>query len=208
MNYEKLPERIYEMSFAQVRQEADLGRFTRNQEEIAVRVIHACGMVDIASQLAFSPGFDQAGRDALMRGAPIHCDGRMTAAGIIRRALPADNRIVVSVDSPEAEERAREQGTTRSAAAVDEWMPELDGSVVVIGNAPTALYRLLEIVDAGGPAPALVIGFPVGFVGAAESKTELMGKRRGFEYLTLPGRRGGSAMAAAAVNAIASGCRN
>ena len=208
MNYEKRPERIYEMSFAQVRQEADLDRFTRDQEEIAIRVVHACGMVDIASQLVFSPRFDHAGRDALMRGAPIHCDGKMTAAGIIRRLLPAGNRIVVSVDSPEAAERARKQGTTRSAAAVDEWLPQLDGSIAVIGNAPTALYRLLEIADAGGPAPALVIGFPVGFVGAAESKTELMGKRRGFEYLTLPGRQGGSAMAAAAVNAIASGCRH
>ena len=208
MIYERRPERIYRLSFSRVRQEADLGRFSKEQADVAVRVIHACGMAAIGSELEFSDGFASAGRKALLRGAPIHCDGNMTAAGIVRDALPARNRIVVSVNSGETAKLAAELETTRSAAAVDTWRPELEGSVVAIGNAPTALFRLLEIVDGGGPCPALVIGFPVGFVGAAESKAELAARQRRFEFLTLPGTKGGSAMAAAAVNAIAFACRN
>ena len=208
MIYERRPERIYRLSFSRVRQEADLRRFTDDQADVAIRVIHACGMAAIGSELEFSDGFETAGREALLRGAPIHCDGNMTAAGIVRDALPARNRVVVSVNSGETAKLAAELETTRSAAAVDTWRPELEGSIVAIGNAPTALFRLLEIVDGGGPCPALVIGFPVGFVGAAESKAELAARRRRFEFLTLPGTKGGSAMAAAAVNAIAFACRS
>ncbi len=206
MNYERKPAQIYRLSFSRVRQEADLSRYTRSQADVAVRIIHACGMVGLGTELEFSGGFETAGRDALLRGAPIHCDGKMTAAGIIRRSLPAQNRIVVTVDSHETAELANKLETTKSAAAVDAWTSELEGSVVAIGNAPTALFRLLEIVDGGGPSPALVIGFPVGFVGAAESKAALAARRRRFEYITLPGTKGGSAMAAAAVNAIALAC--
>lgn len=208
MIYEKRPERIYRLSFSRVRQEADLGRFTKDQADVAVRVIHACGMTAIGSELEFSDGFESAGREALLRGAPIHCDGNMTAAGIVRDALPVRNRVIVSINSTETFRLAAEMGTTRSAAAVDTWLPELEGSVVAIGNAPTALFRLLEIVDGGGPCPSLVIGFPVGFVGATESKAELAARRRRFEFLTLPGTKGGSAMAAATVNAIAFACRD
>ena len=208
MIYEKRPEQIYRLSFSRVRQEADLGRFTRNQADVAVRVIHACGMASVGSELEFSDGFESAGREALLRGAPILCDGNMTAAGIVRDTLPVRNQVIVSVHNPATSRLAAEMETTRSAAAVDTWRPDLEGSVVAIGNAPTALFRLLEIVDGGGPCPALVIGFPVGFVGAAESKAELAARRRRFEFLTLPGTKGGSAMAAAAVNAIAFACRD
>ncbi len=206
MKYERQPGRIYQLSFATVRSEADLSRFTPAQADVAVRIIHSCGMTCIGAELEFSERFEEAGREALLRGAAIHCDGHMSAAGIIKRLLPAGNRIVVSVDCNETAERARRLQNTRSAAAVDAWLPSLGGSVVVIGNAPTALFRLLELVEGGGPVPSLVIAFPVGFVGAAESKAELVSRPRPFEYLTLPGRKGGSAMAAAALNAIATAC--
>ena len=208
MKYERQPDRIYRQSFSLVRKEADLRRFTGLQADIAIRVIHSCGMVDLGSELRFSAGFADAGQQALMNGAPILCDSNMTAAGIIRAALPADNEVIVTLGHAETNEMAARSGSTRSSAAVDLWKPRLPGSVAVIGNAPTALFRLLEIIDGGGPAPSLIIGFPVGFVGAAESKQHLAVGRTGVEFLTLPGRRGGSAMAAAAVNAIAAGCQS
>ncbi len=207
MNYERQPDRIYHQSFSLVRKEADLQRFTGLEADIVVRIIHSCGMVDLASDLRFSAGFADAGRRALMEGAPILCDSNMVAAGIIRPALPEGNEVIVTLDHAETGGMAAREGTTRSAAAVDLWTPRLAGSVAVIGNAPTALFRLLEIIDGGGPTPSLVIGFPVGFVGAAESKQRLAAGRPSIEFLTLPGRRGGSAMAAAAVNAIAAGCQ-
>ena len=203
MKFEASPEKIYSQSFAKVRRDADLSRHSRCHADVAVRIIHACGMVDIGPELEFTDDFAGVACEALLRKAPIHCDGQMTAAGIIRKALPRQNEIVVTVNCPESAAAAAERNTTRSAAAVDAWLPTLAGSVVAIGNAPTALFRLLELVDAGGPAPAAVIGFPVGFVGAAESKRELLARRRRFEYVTLPGTRGGSAMASAALNALA-----
>ncbi len=199
------PAAIYAQSFATVRAEARLDRFPPGMEAVAVRLIHACGMVDVADRLAFSPGAAEAGRAALARGAPVFCDCRMVAAGIIARALPADNAVIVTLGDPRVPDLAREAATTRSAAAVDLWDDRLAGAVVAIGNAPTALFRLLERLDAGAPRPAVILGFPVGFVGAAESKAELAADPRGSEFIALRGRRGGSAMASAAVNALAIG---
>ena len=208
MKFEASPERIYSQSFAKVRRDADLSRHSQCHADVAVRIIHACGMVDIGPELEFTDDFAVVACEALLRRAPIHCDGQMTAAGIIRTALPRQNELVVTVNRPETASAAAERKTTKSAAAVDAWLPTLAGSVVAIGNAPTALFRLLELVDSGVPAPAAVIGFPVGFVGAAESKQELLAKRRRFEYVTLPGTRGGSAMASAALNALAASISN
>lgn len=203
--YEKDPAAIYAESFATVRREARLDRFDRGMEAVAVRLIHACGMVEVADRLDFSPGAYAAGRAALASGAPVLCDCEMVAAGVIRRNLPAGNDVIVTLNDPRVPDLAREIGNTRSAAAVELWRDHLEGAVVAIGNAPTALFHLLELLDQGWPKPALILGFPVGFVGAAESKAELARAPRGCEFVALRGRRGGSAMAAAAVNALAAG---
>ena len=200
--YEKVPSEIYAQSFATVRKEARLERFGAGMEAVAIRLIHACGMVEVADRLAFSDGAYQAGRAALEAGAPLLCDCEMVGAGIIRRYLPAGNDVLVTLNDPSVPALARKIGNTRSAAAVELWRDRIEGAVVVIGNAPTALFHLLELLDAGWPKPALILGFPVGFVGAAESKAELARDPRGCDFVALRGRRGGSAMAAAAVNAL------
>lgn len=194
---------IYRRSFAIIRAEADLSRFAGLAEKVAVRIIHACGMVDVAGDIVLSPGFAEAAHEALRAGAPILCDARMVAQGVTRSRLPAGNRVICTLDDPSTAERARRTGDTRSAAALALWEPHLAGAVVAIGNAPTALFRLLEMLDAGAPAPAAVIGVPVGFVGAAESKDALAADGR-TPFLIVRGRRGGSAMAVAALNALAS----
>ncbi len=194
---------IYALSFATIRAEAELGRFTPEQSRIAVRVIHACGMVEVASDIQFHADFARAGRAALLAGAPILCDAKMVAHGITKARLPAGNEIVCALDAPGVPELARRIGNTRSAAAMDLWAERMGGAVVVIGNAPTALFHLLELLDAGAPHPAAVIGVPVGFVGAAESKAALAADGR-VPFLVVQGRKGGSAMAVAAVNALAS----
>jgi precorrin-8X/cobalt-precorrin-8 methylmutase len=193
---------IYRRSFAIIRAEAKLERIPDDLEALAVRVIHACGIPEVIEDLAFSPGAGAAGRAALEAGAPILCDSRMVAEGITRARLPADNPVVCTLQDARVPEMARQLGNTRSAAALELWRPYLSGALVVVGNAPTALFRLLEMLDEGAPAPALILGFPVGFVGAAESKDALADDSRGVPYVTLLGRRGGSAMAAAAVNAL------
>ncbi len=203
--YEKVPAEIYAQSFATVRKEARLERFGAGMEAVAIRLIHACGMVEVADRLAFSDGAYQAGRAALEAGAPVLCDCEMVGAGIIRRYLPAGNEVLVTLNDPSVPALAKEIGNTRSAAAVELWRKHIEGAVVVIGNAPTALFHLLELLDGGWPKPAVILGFPVGFVGAAESKAELAGNPRGCEFVALRGRRGGSAMASAAVNALAAG---
>ncbi|CAM2188943.1 Precorrin-8X methylmutase [Paraburkholderia sacchari] len=195
---------IYRQSFATIRAEADLSRIPPDLEKLAVRVIHACGMVDIVDALRFSDGAGAAGRDALAGGAPILCDARMVAEGVTRARLPASNEVLCTLGDPAVPELARTIGNTRSAAALELWRSKLEGSVVAIGNAPTALFHLLDMLDAGAPRPALILGFPVGFVGAAESKAALAANSRGVPYVIVEGRRGGSAMAAAAVNALAS----
>jgi len=199
--YLKDPAAIYAASFATVRAEARLDRFPPALEPVVVRLIHACGMVEIADRLAFSPRAAEAGAEALLRGAPVFCDCSMVAAGITR--LPPGCETVVTLDEPAVPGMARDLGTTRSAAAVEFWRDRIEGAIVAIGNAPTALFHLLERMDQGWPRPALILGFPVGFVGAAESKAELARDPRGAEFIALKGRRGGSAMAAAAVNALA-----
>ena len=195
---------IYRQSFSIIRSEANLEPIPEDLEGLALRIAHACGMPDAIDDLLFSPGAGNAGKAALRAGAPILCDSRMVSEGITRARMPADNPIVCTLGDPGVPELARELGTTRSAAALELWRPRLEGSVAVIGNAPTALFRLLEMLDAGAPRPALILGFPVGFVGAAESKEELAANSRGCPFVTLRGRRGGSAMAAAAINAL--GC--
>ncbi|MEG3863950.1 precorrin-8X methylmutase [Microcoleus sp. herbarium12] len=194
---------IYTKSFATIRAEADLSNLPPDLETVAVRLIHSCGMIDIVTDLAASPLAATHGRKALAAGAPILCDARMIAEGITRKRLPADNPVICTLWNPEVPELARQIGNTRSAAALDLWLDKLDGAVVAIGNAPTALFRLLEMLDAGAPKPSLILGFPVGFVGAAESKAELAVNSRGVPFIALHGRRGGSAMATAAVNALA-----
>ncbi len=201
--YEKDPAKIYAQSFATVRSEARLERFPLDMQPMITRLIHACGMVEVADRLAFSPGAAIAGRDALLAGRPVLCDCEMVAAGIIRRKLPAANPVIVTLNDRSVPDLARDLVNTRSAAAVHLWQDHLAGAVVAIGNAPTALFHLLELLDDGWPRPALILGFPVGFVGAAESKAELAANSRGVPYVCLRGRKGGSAMASAAVNAIA-----
>lgn len=195
---------IYRQSFATIRAEADLDRFPEDVARAVVRLIHTCGQVDLAQQVAFTPGVVAATHAALAAGAPILCDSSMVAAGITAARLPAGNEVVSLVADPRAPELAAKLGTTRSAAGVDLWADRLPGAVLAIGNAPTALFRLLELIDEGAGAPVSVLGGPVGFVGSAQSKQELIDNPRGMEYLVVTGRRGGSAMAAAAVNAIAS----
>lgn len=198
--YLKDPAEIYRQSFATVRAEARLDRFPGPMQAVAVRLIHACGMVEVADRLAFSPGAAEAGRAALAGGAPVLCDCAMLAAGIT-----AGPERVVKLRDLSVPGLAARLGTTRSAAAVELWRDRVEGAVVAVGNAPTALFHLLERLDAGWPKPALILGFPVGFVGAAESKAELAANPCGVPFITLKGRRGGSALAAAAVNALAAG---
>lgn len=193
---------IYRRSFATIRAEADLSRFPADVARVVVRMIHSCGMTDLPADVGFSDGVVRAARGALLAGAPVLCDAQMVASGITRRRLPAGNEVICTLGDPAVPSLAARLGTTRSAAALDLWLPRLGGAVVAIGNAPTALFRLLELVAGGAPAPAAVLGIPVGFIGAAESKTALAAS--GLEYLAVHGRRGGSAMTAAAVNAIAS----
>lgn len=194
---------IYARSFAIIRAEAALERFSSLEERVAVRIIHACGMVEVAADIVFSPTFAVEATRALDAGAPILCDARMVANGVTRARLPAANSVICTLDDPAVPALARGIGTTRSAAAMELWRPHLAGALVVIGNAPTALFRLLEMLDAGAPVPAAVIGMPVGFVGAAESKAALLADGR-VPCAIVKGRKGGSAMAAAAVNALAS----
>lgn len=194
---------IYRQSFATIRAEADLSAIPPDLEKLAVRVIHACGMVDVVQDIRFSPGAGDAGRRALEAGAPVLCDARMVAEGITRARLPANNPVICTLNEPGVPALALEKGNTRSAVALDHWLPHLGGSVVVIGNAPTALFYLLEMLDDGAPRPALIIGMPVGFIGAAESKDLLAADSRGVPFVTVRGRRGGSAMSAAALNALA-----
>jgi precorrin-8X/cobalt-precorrin-8 methylmutase len=194
---------IYERSFATIRAEADLSRFSPEEARVAVRVIHACGVVAITEDLQFSPGFTAAARVALLAGAPILCDAKMVAHGITRARLPAGNEVVCTLDAAETPGIAARIGNTRSAAALELWGPRLGGALVAIGNAPTALFHLLDLLDAGASPPAAVIGMPVGFVGAVESKQALADYSR-VPFATVHGRRGGSAMAVAAVNALAS----
>ncbi|PEH83625.1 precorrin-8X methylmutase [Burkholderia gladioli pv. alliicola] len=203
LDYLRDGQEIYRQSFATIRSEADLSAIPADLEKLAVRVIHACGMVDIVADLRFSAGAGQAGREALAAGAPILCDARMVAEGITRARLPAANPVRCTLGEAEVPALAAQLGNTRSAAALELWRPWLAGSVVVIGNAPTALFHLLDMLDAGAPKPALILGFPVGFIGAAESKAALAADSRGVPYVVVNGRRGGSAMAAAAVNALA-----
>ena len=195
---------IYRQSFATIRAEAELSRFPADVARVVVRLIHTCGQVDVADHVAFTDEVVERARAALAAGAPILCDSSMVAAGITRSRLPAANDVVSLVADPRAPELAERLGFTRSAAAVDLWADRLGGAVLAIGNAPTALFRLLELLDEGAPVPAAVLGGPVGFVGSAQSKDELIARPRGMDYLVVTGRRGGSAMAAAAVNAIAS----
>jgi precorrin-8X/cobalt-precorrin-8 methylmutase len=203
--YEKDPSAIYAQSFATVRDEARLERFAPAMQPLITRLIHACGMIEVADRLAFSQDAADAGRAALAAGAPVLCDCEMVGAGIIRRYLPANNEVIVTLNDPAVLGLAQHIGNTRSAAAVELWRDRIAGAVVAIGNAPTALFHLLELLDAGWPKPAVILGFPVGFVGAAESKAELAANPRGCDYVVLRGRRGGSAMASAAVNALAAG---
>jgi len=202
-DYIRQGDEIYKKSFAIIRQEANLSTIPPDLEKVAVRIIHSCGMVDIVNDLDFSPQAGIFARAAFVQGAPILCDAQMVAKGITRSRLPANNEIICTLDAPEIRERAKELGTTRSSAAIDLWLPYLDGAVVAIGNAPTALFRLFELLDGGAARPALILGFPVGFVGAAESKKLLAHNRHNLPFITVHGRRGGSAMAVAAINALA-----
>jgi precorrin-8X/cobalt-precorrin-8 methylmutase len=195
---------IYRASFATIRREADLSGVPPALERVAVRMIHACGMTDLVGDLAWSAGFAGSAESALAAGAPVLCDSSMVAAGVTRSRLPAGNEVVCTLRDPRVAGLAGELGTTRTAAAVELWRDRLDGALVAVGNAPTALFHLLEMVAAGAPRPAAVIGVPVGFVGAAESKAALAGSPLGLEFLVVHGRRGGSAIASAAVNALAS----
>ncbi|MDX2921803.1 MULTISPECIES: precorrin-8X methylmutase [Streptomyces] len=202
--YEKDGPAIYRQSFATIRAEADLAGLPADVSQVAVRMIHACGMVDLVTDLAFSPNAVADARAALRAGAPILCDVAMVASGVTRKRLPADNDVVCTLSDPSVPELAAKMGTTRSAAALELWRDRMEGAVVAVGNAPTALFRLLEMIEEGAPRPAAVIGVPVGFVGAMESKEALAEHPSGLEHLIIRGRRGGSAIAAAALNAIAS----
>jgi len=194
---------IYRRSFALIRAESDLARFTPEEERVAVRIIHSCGIVEAAADIAFSPDAAKIGIAALEAGAPILCDAKMVANGVTRSRLPARNAVICTLDEPQVPGLAEALGTTRTAAAMELWRDMLAGSIVAIGNAPTALYRLFELMDEGMTPPALVIGMPVGFIGAAESKEALMLDGR-VPYIVVRGRKGGSSMTAAAVNALAS----
>jgi precorrin-8X/cobalt-precorrin-8 methylmutase len=202
--YERDGAEIYRRSFATIRAEADLDGLDPVLERVVVRMIHACGMVDLVGDVAASEGFGPAAQAALRAGAPILCDTAMVASGVTRSRLPAANDVVCTLSEPQVPELAASMGTTRTAAALELWRPRLDGALVVVGNAPTALFRLLEIVEEGDARPAAVIGVPVGFIGAAESKVALAEHPSALEHVVVYGRRGGSAIAVAAVNALAS----
>lgn len=203
-DYVRDPAEIYRQSFATVEAESGLARLPQAMRPIATRLIHSCGMVDVLDDLAFSSTAAEAGREALQTGAPVYCDVEMVRSGIISRLMPAENLIVCTLNDPGIPSHAKAIGNTRSAAAVDLWDP-LDGSVVVIGNAPTALFRLLERILEGAGMPALIVGIPVGFVGAIESKQALADFGSGLNFITVHGRRGGSAMASSVLNALAGG---
>lgn len=203
MDYIRDGNAIYQKSFATIRAEANLALLPEDLETVAVRLIHACGMTDIVDDLAYSVGAAAIGRKALAQGAPILCDAQMVANGVTRKRLPAHNDVICTLNEPDVPALAQTLQNTRSAAALELWRPFLEGAVVAIGNAPTALFRLLEMLEEGAPKPALILGFPVGFVGAIESKAALAEIPHGIPFITLHGRRGGSAMAAAAVNALA-----
>ena len=194
---------IYRKSFAIIRREADLARFSALEERVAVRIIHACGMVEVAGDVTMSDDLVASARKALRAGAPILCDGKMVANGVTRARLPANNEVICTLDDPRTPVIAAEIGNTRTAAAMELWRDKLEGAIVAIGNAPTALYHLMDMIDKGGPKPAAILGIPVGFVGAAESKDDLMAWGR-LPWLVVRGRKGGSAMTAAAINALAS----
>lgn len=194
---------IYQRSFAIIRAEADLGRFSAEEADVAVRMIHACGQVEAAASFQFGPGFVEAARTALLGGAPIFCDAEMVARGVTHARLPAANDVICTLRDPRTAERAAEIGNTRSAAALDLWGERMEGAVVAIGNAPTALFYLLERLRDGAPKPAAILGMPVGFVGAVESKEALAENSYGVPYAIVRGRLGGSAMTAAALNALA-----
>ncbi|MFG2890444.1 precorrin-8X methylmutase [Streptomyces sp. NPDC048248] len=203
-DYEKDGAAIYRQSFATIRAEADLAGLPADVSQVAVRMIHACGMVDLVRDLAFTPEVVANGRAALRAGAPILCDANMVASGVTRKRLPAGNDVLCTLADPSVPELAARMGTTRSAAAMELWRDRMDGAVVAVGNAPTALFRLLEMIEEGAPRPAAVIGIPVGFIGAAESKDALIAHPSKLDHIVVRGRRGGSAMAAAAINAMAS----
>ena len=203
MAYLRDPELIYQQSFTAMRKEADLSNIPHDIANIVVRMIHSCGMTDIAQDIVYTKSAACAGKAALMQGAPVLCDSRMVCEGVIRAKLPAENEVLCWNNCPESAVLAKKLGTTRSAAAVELWRPKLAGAVVAVGNAPTALFRLLEVLEEGVDPPAVIFGLPVGFVGAAESKELLVKQcKESVQFLTLNGRRGGSAMAAAAVNAL------
>ena len=203
LDYIRDGDEIYRKSFATIRAEANLSIFPNDLKVVAVRLIHACGMTDIVSDIAYSADVTKIGREALKNGANILCDAQMVANGVTRKRLPADNAVICTLNEPKVSELAKQIGNTRSAAAIELWRSHIEGAVVAIGNAPTALFRLLELLDEGFPKPAVILGFPVGFVGAIESKAALAENSRGVPFLTIHGRRGGSAMCAAALNALA-----
>lgn len=203
LDYIRDGDEIYRKSFATIRSEANLAILPQDLEVVAVRLIHSCGMTDIVNDLAYSEDAVKIGREALRNGANILCDAQMVANGVTRKRLPANNAVICTLNEPEVPEIAKQIGNTRSAAAMELWRSHIAGSIVAIGNAPTALFRLLELLDDGFPKPAVILGFPVGFVGAIESKAALVENSRGIPFLTIHGRRGGSAMCAAALNALA-----
>jgi precorrin-8X/cobalt-precorrin-8 methylmutase len=194
---------IYRRSFAIIRREADLARFSDDEADVAVRMLHSCGMVEMARHIVFANGAVAAARRALQAGAAILCDSEMVSHGITRARLPANNAVLCTLRDPRVPALAEQLGTTRSAAALELWLDRLEGAVVAIGNAPTSLFRLLELLDGGAPRPAAILGIPVGFVGAAESKDALIADSRGVPFIAVRGRGGGSAMTAAAVNGLA-----
>ncbi|MGA8819425.1 MAG: precorrin-8X methylmutase [Xanthobacteraceae bacterium] len=194
---------IYQRSFAIIRAEADLSRFSAEEADVVVRMIHACGVVEAAANIVFGGNLVAAARGALAAGAPILCDAEMVAHGVTRARLPASNEVICTLNDARVAALAKQHATTRSAAAIELWGDRVSGAVVAIGNAPTALFHLLDLIDSGLPKPAAILGIPVGFVGAAESKAALAANSRGVPFLTVRGRMGGSAMTAAAVNALA-----
>ncbi|EME22157.1 precorrin-8X methylmutase [Rhodococcus triatomae] len=194
---------IYRQSFATIRAESDLARFPADVAQVVVRMIHACGQVDLTTDVAYSPSVVTAARSALRDGAPIFCDATMVASGVTRKRLPANNDVVCMLGDPRVPVIAEKLGNTRSAAALELWGPKLEGAIVAIGNAPTALFHLLDMIDQGAPKPAAIIGCPVGFIGAAESKEDLIVRAGDIDHIVVRGRRGGSAITAAALNAIA-----
>ncbi|MEM9043156.1 MAG: precorrin-8X methylmutase [Pseudomonadota bacterium] len=204
LRYERDPAEIYRRSFETVRAEAELDHLPEDLHSVAIRLVHACGMPEITARLAWSEDVASSAHNALLSGAPILCDCEAVASMVVRNRLPAENAVICTLNAPETREIAARIGNTRSAAGVVLWEDVIEGSVVAVGNAPTALFHLMELIDQGFPKPATILGFPVGFVGAAESKAELASRPRA-PFLTLRGRRGGSAMAAAAVNALAAG---